>query len=219
MDDLPIDQRLRLWADELHSIASEGMRWSADDPYNVRRWERLIRIAAELFAVQDARTAEEIERIYRGDLGHHSPYLGGDAATFDRDERILLIQRRDTGLWAMPGGVLEVGETPAEGAAREAREETGIVVKPVALSGVYDSRCCGSRSNYHLYHLVFLCRPLDPGAQPATSNETLDAGWYAEAGLPPLHPGHGRRIADAFRRWRRELSEAVFDPVAEPGGE
>ena len=41
-------------------------------------------------------------------------------------EKILLIQRRDSGLWAMPGGFLEPGETLYEGAIRELLEETGI---------------------------------------------------------------------------------------------
>ena len=62
----------------------------------------------------------------------------------------------------MPGGVLEVGETLAEGVQREAREETGLEVEIVALSGVYNSRLCGTFSAHHLYHFVFLCRPAIP---------------------------------------------------------
>jgi len=111
----------------------------------------------------------------------------------------------------MPGGAFEVGETPAEGACREAWEETGIAVEPVALSGVYDSRLCGSRSTYHLYQFVFLCRPRDPESRPTLSNETLDVGWFTDGTLPPLSPGHERRLNDACRRWRGEVREAIFD--------
>lgn len=208
----------RLWADELRAIANEGLHWDGDNPYNVRRCQRTLRIAAEMFALQDLRAVDEIERAYHADLGHAAPYPCGDAAIFDDQGHILLIQRRDNSLWAMPGGAFEVGETPAEGACREAWEETGVAVEPMALSGVYDSRLCDSRSAYHLYQFVVLCRPRDPEAIPTLSNETLDVGWFADEMLPTLSPGHERRIADAFRRWRGETREAIFDAVVPRDG-
>ncbi len=208
---MELSQRLRLWADELRAIANEGLHWSSDNPYNMRRFQRVIRIAAEIFAAQDTRDADAIERVYNGDLTHIAPEPCGDAAVFNENGEILLVQRKDDQLWAMPGGGFEVGETPAEGACREAWEETGVAVEPLALVGVYDSRRCGSRTNAHLYQFVFLCRPREPDAQPSVSNETLDVRWYAEAELPSLSPGHAPRIADAFRYWRGELQRAVFD--------
>jgi len=206
-----LGQRLRLWADQLRAIANEGLHWDAENPYSVRRFERVRRIAAELFAAQDARDGDAIERIFSGDPWHMAPYPCGDAAIFNRLGEMLLIQRADDKLWAMPGGAFEVGETPAEGASREAWEETGLQVEPLALVGVYDSRLCGTRSRAQLYQFVFLCRPHDPDAQPIVSNETLDVRWYAEAALPALSPGHAPRIADAFRSWRGEQRGAVFD--------
>jgi 8-oxo-dGTP pyrophosphatase MutT (NUDIX family) len=210
---MELSQQLRLWADELRTIANEGLHWDRDNPYGVRRSQRVLRIAAEIFAAQDTRDADEIEQFYRGDMGHVAPYPCGDAAVFNQRGQILLILRKDDQLWAMPGGGFETGETPAAAACREAWEETGLTVEPLALVGVYDSRLCGTRSNAHLYQFVFLCRPRDPDAQPALSNETLGVRWYAEAELPPLSPGHAPRIADAFRCWRGEIREAVFDKV------
>jgi 8-oxo-dGTP pyrophosphatase MutT (NUDIX family) len=211
---MELSQRLRLWSDDLRAIANEGLYWDRDNPYGLRRFQRVLRIAAELFAAQDTRDADAIERLFRGDLMHTAPYPCGDAAVFNDQGEILLIQRKDDQLWAMPGGGFEVGEAPAVAACREAWEETGLAVEPLALVGVYDSRFCGTRSNAHLYQFVFLCRPRDPDAQPALSNETLDVAWYAEADLPPLSPGHILRIADAFRYWRGELGGAVFDKMA-----
>jgi 8-oxo-dGTP pyrophosphatase MutT (NUDIX family) len=214
-----LGQRLRLWADELRALANEGLRWDGENPYNRRRFERVRRVAAELFATQDARDGDVIEQAFRTDPWHMAPYPCGDAAVFNAWGEILLIQRTDDQLWAMPGGAFEVGETPAEGACREAWEETGVAVEPLALVGVYDSRLCGSRTAAHLYQFVFLCRPHDPAAQPIVSNETLGVGWYAEDALPPLSPGHAPRIADAFRCWRGERREAVFDvPSGKLGG-
>ena len=208
---MEFEQRLRLWADELRTIANQGLYWSHDDPYSTARYQRVLRIAAEIFAAQDIREADAILQEYWGDQTHLAPYPGGDAAIFNTRGEILLIQRADNQLWAMPGGALEVGETPAEGTCREAWEETGLVVEPLALIGVYDSRLVGSRTRAHLYQFVFLCRPVDPDAVPGANPEALDARWYAEAGLPPLSPGHGPRIADAFRFWRGDMRETYFD--------
>jgi 8-oxo-dGTP pyrophosphatase MutT (NUDIX family) len=175
--------------------------------------ERIRRIAAELFAIQGAGDAEVVERMFADDPWHVAPYPCGDAAIFNAHGEILLIQRKDDQRWAMPGGAFEVGEAPAAAACREAWEETGIEVEPLALVGVYDSRLCGSISRAHLYQFVFLCCPCDPEAQPTVSNETLDVRWYTEGSLPPLSPGHATRIAGAFRYWRGELQGAVFDRV------
>jgi 8-oxo-dGTP pyrophosphatase MutT (NUDIX family) len=210
-----LGQRLRLWADELRAIANEGMHWDSQNPYNVRRFTRVRRIAAELFATQDVRDGDAIEQLFSSDPWHLAPYPWGDAAIFKSGGKILLIQRADDQLWARPGGAFEVGETPAQGACREAWEETGVEVEPLALVGVYDSRLCGTKSRAHLYQVVFLCRPRDPDAQPIVSNETLDVRWYDEAALPALSLGHAQRIADAFRCRRGQQREAIFDIPSE----
>ncbi len=207
---LNLRQRLQLWADELRAVANDGLRWSADNPYHQQRFARIRRVAAELFAAQDLRDADTLEQRWSADLTHVAPYPGGDAAIFNAAGEILLIQRKDDQLWAMPGGLLEVGETPAQGTCREAWEETGVVVEALALIGVYDSRLCGSSSTAHLYQFVFLCRPCDPNPMPVVSDETLDVGWFSTDSLPPLSPGHTQRIPDAFRYWQGTLSQAVW---------
>src|SRR4051794_37529911 len=108
-----LGQRLRLWADDLRAIANEGLHWNSENPYNMRRFERVRWIAAELFATQDPRDGEVIEQLFSADPWHMSPYPCGDAAVFNARGEILLIQRKDNQLWAMPGGGFEVGETPA----------------------------------------------------------------------------------------------------------
>ncbi|HNP85519.1 MAG TPA: NUDIX hydrolase N-terminal domain-containing protein [Kouleothrix sp.] len=204
-------QQLRLWADELRAIANEGLHWGGDNPYNQHRFSRVRRIAAELFSAQSPAPADVVEQYFTADALHLAPYPAGDAAIFNTVGEILLIQRRDDQLWAMPGGGFEVGETPAEATCREAWEETGMAVEPLRLVGVYDSRLCGSRTEAHLYQFVLLCRPRDAHTQPTVSNETLDVRWYAEGALPPLSPGHATRIADAFRCWHDPCWQAVFD--------
>ncbi len=52
-------------------------------------------------------------------------------------ERILLVQQRDDEVWSTPGGSIELDETPADAVVREVREETGLLVMPQRLFGVY----------------------------------------------------------------------------------
>jgi ADP-ribose pyrophosphatase YjhB (NUDIX family) len=59
------------------------------------------------------------------------------AIVTDSDGRILLHRRRDNHMWALPGGVLELGESLGDCVVREVREETGLDVEPVGIVGIY----------------------------------------------------------------------------------
>jgi len=67
-----------------------------------------------------------------GEAAHHSVSVAG--VVIDEDWRALVIQRRDNGHWEPPGGILERDESIIEGLLREVREETGLIVEPLALS-------------------------------------------------------------------------------------
>lgn len=184
--------------DELRLLADDGLRWSQGDPYHRDRFERVRRAAAAAFAIADERDVDEIEEKVFSQLTHVAPIPCGDAAIVDEDDRILLIQRADDHLWAMPGGSFNMGETAAEGVAREALEETGLKVEVLDLVGVYDSRFCGTRSALQLYQFVFLCRAIGEAA-PTTPLEVLDQRWFSKDELPALSPGHAVRVPDVFR--------------------
>src|SRR5260221_1051116 len=66
--------------------------------------------------------------------------VGCSAAVFDDPhEHVLLIRRADNGLWAVPGGYMEPGESTTEACAREVFEETGLRVTVKRLIGVYST--------------------------------------------------------------------------------
>jgi 8-oxo-dGTP pyrophosphatase MutT (NUDIX family) len=96
-------------ADELRSIANSGLHYAEND-YDRQRYEHALSLSARLVAGIEERSTDEIMQEYQGDLAHVTPYVSADAAVF-RDGTILLIKRDDNGLWAMPGGATEVGET------------------------------------------------------------------------------------------------------------
>ncbi|MFE6868059.1 NUDIX domain-containing protein [Kitasatospora sp. NPDC057692] len=109
------------------------------------------------------------------------------AVVLDDDGRVLLVQRVDDGCWAPPGGILDPGEQPADGAARECLEETGVVAVPEQLLAVTVSPEItypnGDLTQY--LEVVFRCRPTG-GEVRLDEDETLAVGWYALDALPPM---------------------------------
>jgi 8-oxo-dGTP diphosphatase len=91
------------------------------------------------------------------------------AAILDDAGRMLAARRRDNAHWEPPGGVLDLQETIYEGLVREVREETGLVVEPIGLSGVYKNMVRG------IVALVFRCRIL--GGQVRPTEEVGELRW------------------------------------------
>src|ERR1700760_135563 len=90
------------------------------------------------------------------------PLIGVGSIIIEND-CVLLVKRAHPpikGQWSIPGGVLEVGEMLREAAIREAREETGLIVDPGDLLGVFDRilRDPYHRVQYHYVLIDFLCR-------------------------------------------------------------
>jgi len=205
-------QQLALWADQLRHISAMGLRFS-QNRYDLDNYQAIQDVAMAMLALATGESLDAIEPLRAPVFSRPTPITVADAAVIDEAGRILLIQRADNGKWAMPGGAIDVGETPAEGAVRETLEETGVATKAVALVGIHDSRLCGTETRHHLYHLLFLCRPLNKSEAGEASHaiEVLDVGWYAEDALPEeLDPGHVNRIPEAYRVWHGSR-EAYFD--------
>ncbi|MFZ4296915.1 NUDIX hydrolase [Streptomyces cinereoruber] len=111
----------------------------------------------------------------------HSVSVAG--AVVREDGRLLAIRRADNGTWELPGGVLELGETPQEGVVREVFEETGVRVEVERLTGVYKNLARG------IVALVFRCRPV--GGDARVSDEATAVEW--------LTPGEVReRMAEVY---------------------
>jgi len=209
---MTLAEKLICWAEKLRDVSALGLHFSKNI-YDREHFKTVQDIAMEMHALATDTPLAEMEPLRVPIFSRPTPIAVGDAAVIDDEGRILLIRRADNGLWAMPGGALEVGETPAEGVVREAFEESGVRAEAVVLVGVFDSRFCGTVSRHHLYQFVFLCRPADGhvAETPPYAHETLGAAWFAEDALPDdLDPGHAVRIPHAFRVWHGE-GQAFFD--------
>jgi 8-oxo-dGTP pyrophosphatase MutT (NUDIX family) len=103
--------------------------------------------------------------------------------------QVLMIQRSDNGLWALPGGGHDAGESIGDTVVREVREETGIEVEVLSLSGIYTDP--GHVIRYddgeirQQFSICFRARPT--GGELRTGDETSAVRWVDPADLPGLH--------------------------------
>lgn len=205
-------KKIVFWADKLRDISALGQLYSTDF-YDKERYQKIQEIVEEMLVYATNMSVTKIEHMKIPYFSRPSPLVGGDAAVIDSEGNILLIQRSDNKKWAMPGGLLEVGETPAEGVIREVLEETGVKSRIVSLIGIFDSRLCGTTFPLHMYHFMFLCKPSDDETirNPTHKHESLIASWFNKDSLPTdIDPGHVSRISEAFRVWKGD-SRAYFD--------
>ena len=116
--------------------------------------------------------------------------LIGIGSIIIEDNRVVLVKRAHPpiqGQWSIPGGVLEVGELIRDAAVREAREETGLIVEPGELLGVFDRilHDADKRVQYHYVLIDFLCRRL--GGELLAASDAADVRWFEPEELPALN--------------------------------
>lgn len=119
--------------------------------------------------------------------------IGIFSAIFDQHGRILLVKRGyGPKNWTTPGGGLDAGETPSQGLIREVQEESGYVVRPGRLIGIY------SKPDQDDLVLSFAAEIID--RRPWEPNQEIaECGFFGRDELPqPMHETTRARILDAF---------------------
>ena len=209
-----IRRNLYLVADEMRGMATLS-RTFASNIYETERAHRMMELAARVAALAEDEPIDTVRAIFEAEPWHRaSPALGVDAAVFDPAGRVLLIQRKDNGLWALPGGIAEIGNTPAEATLRELWEEAGLRGEVARLLGIFDNQRWPSRSKVHMWHLTFLVTCAD--LTPVPGIECLDARFFAADSLPTaLHGNHGPRLVETFAALRS--GRTYFDPGTSVG--
>ena len=132
------------------------------------------------------------------------PFLAVSAAIV-RDGKILVVRRARppaNGLYTLPGGVVEIGETLTEAVAREIREETGLRIEPIALAGFRETiaRDASERVERHFVILCFAAHW--QSGEPVLNAELSEAHWLdpAEIAGLPTTPGLADIVAAALSR-------------------
>ena len=125
------------------------------------------------------------------------------ATIFHSDkQRVLLTRRSDNGVWCLPGGGMDPGESAAEACAREVLEETGLVVNVGRLIGIYTSPnqllAYADGNRFQSVSLNFAAEPI--GGELGISDETTDVGYFSleEMKSMDVWVHHMERINDAM---------------------
>ena len=190
------------WTREIYSICKAGLAYTKNE-YDVERYQRLLEITAEIIENQSALEKESVLESFSMQAGYATPKVDVRGAVV-RDGKILLVQEKADGKWAMPGGWGDLGDTPAETAAREVWEESGFAVKVEKLIGVYDGNRIQPFEFYHAYKLIFLCSITS--GERTTSIETLAVDFFDLNNLPALSES----------RTNKRMLDEVFAHVADP---
>ena len=191
-----------VWAQEIFSLSQSGLTYSGN-PYDLERYKRLQEITAEILSSQSEISKESVLNSFSMQAGYITPKVDVRGAVV-HEGKILLIQERADGMWAMPGGWADLGDSPATVAEREVWEESGFRVKAEKVVAILDANRLEPMEFYHAYKIIFLCRLLD--GEPRTSYETLAVDFFDPDHLPLL----------SSYRTNEDMLREVFAHVADP---
>lgn len=190
------------WAKRLQAISQNGLTF-ARDRYDTERYGAIRDIAAEMLAAGAGAEISVIRGLLARQTGYATPKLDVRGAIF-REGKLLLVRERSDGLWTLPGGWADVGESPAENVVREIREESGFEARALKVLAVLDR---GKHPHeppfpFHVYKIFIRCEIT--GGAAAHSPETDAVEFFGEEEIPPLSltrvtPGQVRRLFEHCR--------------------
>lgn len=189
--------------EELQSIARTGLNYSTD-PYARAHYTRLLEIAAMHYGQALDLPAPEVRARLQGELGSITPKVGADAAIFDEQGRILLVERADDGCWGLPAGWVDPNEAPANTVRREAREELGLTVEPGQLVDVMFRPASAEYGPHAVVSIVYLCEIRD--GEITLSHEVLSSRYWAIEDVPVWHKDHMKFARAAHAVWTSRRS-------------
>ncbi len=197
------------WAQELQSLSQAGLYYSKN-PFDLERFERIREISAEMLSLKTGLSVEKVKDLFCNETGYQTPKMETRAAII-KENKILLVQERD-GLWAMPGGWMDVNQSVKANTEKETKEEAGLDVEAYRLIAVQDR----NRHNeppipYGVCKIFVLCRVLGGAFQ--ANIETLDSGYFSLEALPPLAESKNTKeqLSMCMEAAKNENWQVLFD--------
>jgi len=124
------------WASKLQAIAQNGLTFTTNE-YDRLRFEDVRAVAHEMMARAADVPPSKVSEWFAPERGYATPKVDVRGVVF-RDGRILLVKERQDGLWTMPGGWADVGDSPAKTAVKEVFEESGYHVRATRMLACLD---------------------------------------------------------------------------------
>lgn len=198
-----------LLLDQLQHIARNGLNY-AQNPYDRERFTKLLELTAQSYAALLDQPADKIRDLFTAELGHITPKVGADAAIFNEQGEILLMERIDGSGWCLPCGWVEPQERPCDAAVREVWEETGLRAEVRQLVGVFTRMPSIKFGPHTLIAVVHLCEVV--GGRLTLSHEGLDLRYRPIDDVTNWHGIHEKYARAAYKVWQSgKLLPAVSD--------
>jgi len=177
---------------QLAAIAHNGLTFTKD-PFDRERYTHLQHLAAELLTAgpNDPLLPRIRQLLAHEPIGYQTPKLDVRAVVYRNfttpEPCILLVQEKmDDNRWTLPGGWVDIGDSPSTATERECLEETGYAVRAVELLSLWDRdhpRHGHPPIPHHSWKVFFRCEELTPNASPqplASDIETQSAQFFTE---------------------------------------
>lgn len=198
------------WAKQIQAISQAGLAYSKD-MYDLERFEQLRALSVEIMHEYTDVEVHKIQNLFANETGYATPKVDIRGVVF-RDNKILLVQEKTDGAWAIPGGWADIGLSAGEVAVKEVKEESGLNVRPTKMMALLDKKFHDHPpSAFHVYKVFILCEEI--GGKEAAGMETSQIGFFDEDHLPELSTERNteRQIRSLFAMMRNPDQETVFD--------
>lgn len=176
-----------LWIAEVREIvalAQTGLVYTKD-PFDAERYEQLLDLARRMLARLPADSSDAILQLFYTDGGYATPKIDIRVAVFDDGGRLLFVKEKSDGKWSLPGGWADINQTPAQVAAKEVQEESGLTVEITRLAALFDRRKHAHPPMLlHVYKAFFIARVLE--GELRAGLETAEVAFFAQDAWPPL---------------------------------
>ncbi|MCP4541767.1 MAG: NUDIX domain-containing protein [Chloroflexi bacterium] len=185
--------------DEIQTIARNGLNFTSS-AYDRERYEQLVRLATQTYGELLTLPDTEIRTRFLRELGYITPKVGADAAIFNPDGEILLMERADGSGWCLPCGWVEPNEKPKETVVREVREETGLEVEVKQLVGVFTRMPSAQNGPHTMIAVVHMCEIV--GGELTLSHEGSALRYWPIDKVQDWHATHEKYARAAREMWR-----------------
>lgn len=183
MDKLP---KWLEWIQQLQALAQTGLAFSTNS-YDIERYTLIRKIAAEIAATKGTLEFQKYQNLFEGEKGYATPKVDVRAAVFRRhiEPQLLMVKEVEDGLWSLPGGWADVGDSPSEAAIREVAEEANLSIRTVKLLAVYDRNHPRHQHPpylFHVYKLIFQCELVEQAVQvqEVVQSEISESGFFSQ---------------------------------------
>lgn len=183
------------WARKVQAIAQNGLAFT-HDPFDKERYTQLTELVTSILASELHIPVAQAKGFWEGEEGYATPKVDVRGGIFEED-RVLLVRERSDGRWTLPGGWVDVNDSPSGAVEREIFEESGYRARAVKLAALIDKlRHPHPPGIHHIYKLFFLCERT--GGEPTVSSETDAVQFFPVQALPELSTG--RVLASQIER-------------------